>query len=388
MAERRMFAKTIIDSDAFLDMPVTARLLYYDLSMRADDDGFINSPKKIQRMIGASDDDLRILITRQFIIPFESGVVVIRHWKIHNYIQKDRYTETKCKKEKSTLLLDENNAYTEVDMDFPQQSIFEETRQKSKLSEARQKRLDAKKESDLPYSFDYKIRNAFVGEKCPICGCVMNYANNLTKPTIQHNTPISLGGKHEIDNISVICNKCNTSIQNREITPAYNTEVVKEKWECIGNVSGMDTQVRLGKDRLEIGKDSIGNITYSQPDVDFPAPKPVVKINFDLYTQEYNNRCYNLPKVKVVTEKRKEAIRKFNREFTLEQFKEICDLANNNDFLTGKNERGWTADFDFLLRVDKATAILEGGKYSNSEPKPKSSGDKLKEMIQGGIFDD
>lgn len=114
MAERRMFAKTIIDSDAFIDMPTTARLLYYDLSMRADDDGFVNSPKKICRMIGASDDDLKILIMKKFIIPFESGVVVIKHWKIHNYIRKDTYTETKYKEEKSSLVLDENNAYTDA----------------------------------------------------------------------------------------------------------------------------------------------------------------------------------------------------------------------------------------------------------------------------------
>lgn len=112
MAERRMFAKTIIDSDAFIDMPTTARLLYYDLSMRADDDGFVNSPKKISRMTGASDDDLRILAMKKFIIPFESGVVVIKHWKIHNYIRKDTYRETKYKDEKATLRLDENNAYT------------------------------------------------------------------------------------------------------------------------------------------------------------------------------------------------------------------------------------------------------------------------------------
>ena len=112
MAERRMFAKTIIDSDAFIDMPVTARLLYYDLAMRADDDGFINSPKKIMRMIGASQDDLSILILRKFIIPFDNGVVVIKHWRIHNYIRKDMYHETKYKEEKNMLSLDENNAYT------------------------------------------------------------------------------------------------------------------------------------------------------------------------------------------------------------------------------------------------------------------------------------
>lgn len=115
MAERRMFAKTIIDSDAFLDMPITARLLYYDLAMRADDDGFVNSPKKIMRMIGASQDDLGILIMRKFILPFENGVVVIKHWRIHNYIRQDTYRETTYKDQKELLELDENKAYRFID---------------------------------------------------------------------------------------------------------------------------------------------------------------------------------------------------------------------------------------------------------------------------------
>ena len=106
-----MFAKTIIDSDAFIDMPVTARLLYYDLSMRADDDGFVNSPKKIMRMIGASQDDLSILAMRKFILPFDNGVVVIKHWRIHNYIRKDTYNSTPYIEEKAMLELDENKAY-------------------------------------------------------------------------------------------------------------------------------------------------------------------------------------------------------------------------------------------------------------------------------------
>lgn len=106
-----MFAKSIIDSDAFLDMSGTARLLYYDLSMRADDDGFVNSPKKIMRMVGASEDDLRMLAARKFIIPFENGVVVIKHWRIHNYIRKDRYNETHYSEQKEMLELDENGSY-------------------------------------------------------------------------------------------------------------------------------------------------------------------------------------------------------------------------------------------------------------------------------------
>lgn len=112
MARRRMFSKAIIDSDAFLDMPVTSQLLYFHLSMRADDDGFINKPKSIMRSCGGNDDDMKLLIAKKFIIPFESGIVVIKHWKIHNLIAKDRYTETNYKEEKATLMLDEKNAYT------------------------------------------------------------------------------------------------------------------------------------------------------------------------------------------------------------------------------------------------------------------------------------
>lgn len=113
MAERRMFAKTIIDSDSFLDMPLSAQALYFHLSMRADDDGFINNPKKIQRTIGCADDDMRLLVAKSFIIPFESGVVVIKHWRINNYIQKDRYKPTTYTDERAQLQLKENGSYTE-----------------------------------------------------------------------------------------------------------------------------------------------------------------------------------------------------------------------------------------------------------------------------------
>lgn len=115
MAERRMFAKTIIDSDAFLDLTPTAQLLYFHLAMRADDDGFINKPKSILRLTGCSEEDLKHLTDEKFLIPFESGVVVVRHWRVHNYIRKDAYTETFCKSEKALLSIDNSNSYsTEV----------------------------------------------------------------------------------------------------------------------------------------------------------------------------------------------------------------------------------------------------------------------------------
>lgn len=112
MAERRMFAKKITESDAFLDMPSSTQMLYFHLSMNADDDGFVNNPKKIQRMCGASDDDFKLLVAKSFVILFESGVIVIKHWKMHNYIQSDRYKPTDYIEEKSMLGLKQNKAYT------------------------------------------------------------------------------------------------------------------------------------------------------------------------------------------------------------------------------------------------------------------------------------
>lgn len=111
MAERRMFAKTIIDSDAFIEMPMSARLLYYDLSMRADDDGFVNSPKKIMKMIGASTDDMNILILRKFVLAFDNGVIVIKHWRVNNYLRSDRYKETNYIEQKQQLTCDEKGIY-------------------------------------------------------------------------------------------------------------------------------------------------------------------------------------------------------------------------------------------------------------------------------------
>ena len=110
-----MFAKSIIDSDAFLEMPLSAQALYFHLGMRADDDGFVNSPKRIMRLVSCSDDDMKLLIAKRFIIPFESGIVVIKHWKIHNYIQKDRYHETNYLEEKSQLCIKENGSYSLLD---------------------------------------------------------------------------------------------------------------------------------------------------------------------------------------------------------------------------------------------------------------------------------
>lgn len=114
MAEKRMFAKQIIDSDVFLDMPLSTQALYFHLSMRADDDGFVDNPKKIQKMIGASTDDLKLLMAKRYILVFESGVIVIKHWRMHNTLRTDRYKPTVYQEEMSTLSIKENKSYTEI----------------------------------------------------------------------------------------------------------------------------------------------------------------------------------------------------------------------------------------------------------------------------------
>ena len=108
-----MFAKSIIDTDAFLSMPLSAQALYFHLCMRADDDGFVSNPRKIQRMISCADDDMRLLIAKRYILSFDSGVIVIKHWRIHNYIRRDTYRETMYLEEKSSLFQKADGAYTD-----------------------------------------------------------------------------------------------------------------------------------------------------------------------------------------------------------------------------------------------------------------------------------
>lgn len=235
MANRRMFSLDIVDSDSFLSMPPTTQNLYFHLGMRADDDGVVDNPLSIKRYVGATDDDLRILIAKKFVIPFDDkGLIVVKHWLINNTIRKDRYIASKYQEEVQQLNLDENGAYTLL----PSEAIKElpkREEQPLKLEGARLKRYEAMKNGELPYSFSYKIRQAFNNKECPICHTKMNMSNDRTMPTIQHNIPISLGGKHELSNISVICRSCNTSIQNRQITDKLNNDEVVAIWECIGN---------------------------------------------------------------------------------------------------------------------------------------------------------
>lgn len=170
MAERRMFAKTIIDSDAFLEMPMSARLLYYDLGMRADDDGFINSPNKIMRTIGATKDDMNILIARKFVIPFDSGVVVIKAWRINNYLRADRYHSTTYRDEKSQLTVEPSGMYTaEFEVGIPHgiPVVHPDKNSIDKISKEESNKLSGKPDAGQKeeYGEDIKTIIAYLNEK-------------------------------------------------------------------------------------------------------------------------------------------------------------------------------------------------------------------------------
>lgn len=255
-----MFAKTIIDSDSFLDMPLSAQALYFHLSMRADDDGFVNNPKRIQRVVGCNDDDFNVLVAKRFILTFESGVIVIKHWRIHNYIRGDRKHDTTYRDEMALLEVKDNGAYS---FNSGLKEIGCDDEPDVKPMTMRQK---AYAESSLPYSFEYKIRQAFWGKQCPICGIQMRdsidssgVADDMHRPSIQHNIPISKGGKHELGNISVICHHCNVTIQDKE-TGRLNADEVIEVWDSLSNVRQMSVKCPssdyIGKDRL--GEDRLG----------------------------------------------------------------------------------------------------------------------------------
>ena len=150
MAERRMFAKTIIASDAFLDMPLSARCLYFALGMYADDEGFVNSPKSLARLIGASTDDMNILLVRRFLIAFPSGVCLIKHWRINNYLRSDRFQPTKYTEERNQIIIEENGAYALISERYTNgipndgiPSIGENSLEKESLGKESIKEIDA-----------------------------------------------------------------------------------------------------------------------------------------------------------------------------------------------------------------------------------------------------
>lgn len=245
MAERRMFTKKVTDDDNFMSLSASAQALYLHLSMSADDDGFCNQVTVSMFKAHASVADLEALLSKRYLYQFENGVIVIKHWRMANALRKDRYTPTAFQEELARLQIKDNGAYTLDD------GAKDEPRELTAV----EKRKEATEGSTLPYSFGYKIRRAFYGRECPICGTEMRryeYSDNYI-PTIQHNIPLSKGGRHELGNISVVCRHCNVSLRDKE-TGELNAAEVAEEWAKISGcrlVANCLPQDRLGKNSID-----------------------------------------------------------------------------------------------------------------------------------------
>lgn len=169
MANKRMFNIKIVDSDAFLDMPLSAQCLYFHLNMRADDDGFVGNPKRIQRLVGASEDDLKLLIAKRFLLTFENGVIVIKHWRMHNTLSMNRYSETVYTDEKKMLKLKENNSYSfDKGVPFEDTKYVEMSKRQSRRTKDEQKTnadIDLDIDLDIDKDLDKDISNIACTDK-------------------------------------------------------------------------------------------------------------------------------------------------------------------------------------------------------------------------------
>ena len=167
MANKRMFTMKIVDSDAFLDMPLSTQCLYFHLNMRADDDGFIDKPKRVMKIVGASEDDLKLLIAKKFVLTFDNGVIVIKHWRMHNTLSQNRYHETSYTDEKSMLKLKDNGSYSlENGEEINDEKLIEMSKRQSRRTKDEQKtNADIDIDIDLDKELDIDIDKDIEKEK-------------------------------------------------------------------------------------------------------------------------------------------------------------------------------------------------------------------------------
>lgn len=256
----------IVDSDAFLDMPATTQCLYFHLNMRADDDGFIGNPKRIMKITGASEDDLRLLIAKRFVLTFEDGVIVIKHWRMHNTLSRDRYTETSYIDEKRMLLLKENGSYS-----LASGNVIDDT----KLIERSNRQTHNRRNKDATKTHSGK-------------GLGIDIGKDIDK------------------DIDIDKEKDNKLIVSKDTICQTDVRRVIEEWKKL----------------QEVGINPIRDI------------KP-------------SSKRYQLLKGRI-------------REYGIDEVLNAINNVRNSDFLRGENNRGWMITFDWFVKPNNFTKVLEG----------------------------
>ena len=312
MAEKRMFTKKITDTDAFLEMPLSTQALYFHLNMHADDDGFVGNPRRMARLIGASEDDLRILIAKRFILVCDAtGVIVIKHWRMHNTLRMDRYHPTEYQEELSKLFLKTNNSYTD--------------------------------RSDCPEI---------------ACSCGKKSARILPQACDDSGNQMATN---------------NDDSGNQMATdPGNQVETNCQPSGTRGLGLGLD--LGLGKDLGsgivldgEIGKSEEEGISSFSEEKECRTPKEVRRKDVDKVIAAWNS--LDLKQVERIspTSKRGEMTRKRIREYGVYKVLQAIENIRHSRFLNGDNKRGWMATYDWFILPNNFQKVLEGN-YDDQSP--------------------
>lgn len=311
MAERRMLSRTILDSDKFLDMPLTTQALYIHLIMNADDDGFLNNSQKITRMIGAGKKDFELLISAEFIIDFNNGICAIKHWKLHNYIRSDRYKPTVYQDELSRLVIASNKVYEES-----------KTYGKTKVYEA-----------DTNEKLSYSNSDEII-PKAEIKGDDRSLRDNNIEDII---------GK---DNQQDIFLESETEVNEEPYKGEENYEFSEqksvfseEKVDGIPSDDHMETQNRL--DEISVDKDSI--------------EKVMIKWNL-----------LGISNISCIKNTRQKLLKARIKEHGTDNVINAIGNIEKSSFLKGQNDRGWVITFDWFVKPNNFIKVLEGNYDDNN----------------------
>ncbi len=357
----------VVDTDNFLEMPLTAQCLYFHLGMRADDDGFIDAPKRILRYIGSNNDDLKILLTKGYLIPFEDGVVVIRDWLKNNQIRADRKKSTRYT-EKLSLLAVEKDTYV-VNLYNDNQLPYQMT---TKCQPS---------DNQVTYQVATNCQpsdNQVTYQMSTNCQPIVNQVTTKCQPTAnQVATNVTLNNNNDqlATNVMTFGNQMSTNCQ-----PSDN--------QLSTNCQPSDNQVTTKchpQDRL--GKDSIGynivisnDITRSKVQ-DNQNEKKRGNTPYQEIVDMYNNICVSLPHVTKLSEARKKAIRARYNQYDIEDFKRLFETAEGSSFLKGGGGQDWVASFDWLIKDSNMAKVLDGN-YIDRHTEPKKSYQQFKEFSQ------
>ena len=329
MGNHRMFSLSVVDTDLFNDMPMSARLLYYELGMRADDDGFIASSKRIVRMTGCTEDDMKLLIAKGFIICFDSGIIAVAHWHIHNKIRKDRKKDTIFLEEKRRLALTENGVYTKQPQAVNQMSTNLQP-------------------TDNQMSTNWQpTDNQMTTNRQP----TVNQVSTNLQPTV---------------------NQMSTNWQ-----PTVNQ--VSTNWQPSGNQ--MSAQDKISKDKSsqdKLSQDKLSQEKLSQEKLSqensLLSADADARPHFDFQSvvDSFNSICKSLPKVQILTDQRRLAIKKAQERLGNLCFDEFFAKVERSDFLTGRTGKWNGCGFDWIMQPYNMTKILEGN-YDNRQTATKQA---------------